>query len=221
MHLLLLHSGQTYIPSRQLGSRNGRVATRKSGSDRVAAVLDTTTFDEEIATFTELKEVTEQAFAVRSGFILGSQFENMNVLRLNKLRVTSGTGPGVIARARFSRSHRQQSAHPAIEVPEITSSPHHHSVARSPIFQNDRGEYMVTFGSFAVKLIFVVNFSSSRKGQSKSETNSAMGMPLISTIVVEGRAKPNWCRSSHLFASQRPPSLLQLIQPLVVFISSP
>ena len=94
-------------------------------SDRVAAVLDTTTFDEEIATFTELKEVTEQAFAVRSGFILGSQFENMNVLRLNKLRVTSGTGPGVIARARFSRSHRQQSAHPAIEVPEITSSPHH------------------------------------------------------------------------------------------------
>jgi len=80
---------------------------------------------------------------------------------------------------------------------------------------------MVTFGSFAVKLIFVVNFSSSRKGQSKSETNSAMGMPLISTIVVEGRAKPNWCRSSHLFASQRPPPLLQLIQPLVVFISSP
>jgi hypothetical protein len=142
----------------------------------------------------------------------------MNILRLNKLRVISGTGPGGIARARFEDLIDSNLRIQPLMFPK---SPHHHPVARSPIFQNDRGEYMVTFGSFAVKLIFVVNFSSFRKWQSKSKTDSAMGMPLISTIVAEGRAKPNWCRSSHLFASQRLPPQLQLIQPLVVFISSP
>jgi hypothetical protein len=135
-------------------------------SDRVAAVLDTTTFDEEIATFTELKEVIEQAFAVRSRFILGSQFENTNVLRLNKLRVTPGTGPGVIARARFQDLIDSNLRIQPLKFPK---SPHHHSVARSPIFQNDQGEYMVTFGSFAVKLIFVVNFSSSERDKAKAK----------------------------------------------------